>query len=59
MSAAQVNRDALREFIAARQPVTEYVARRYASHNAAFRELKRASVTKRVEIALDLLASQS
>jgi hypothetical protein len=52
---AQVLRDALLEFVDQRSPVEDYVAQRYASHPESFRERKRVSVTRRIEVARDLL----
>lgn len=49
--------DALAEFQKARDPLEEYVERRYAEHDPHFRKNKREQVGRRVRIAELLLAS--
>jgi hypothetical protein len=44
-------RDALGEFVRAREPVETYVARRYASNTDALRRQKVREVTKRLRVA--------
>jgi hypothetical protein len=47
--------EALEEFVDARTPVQEYVARRYEPHNEDFRKRKLETVQRRVEKALELI----
>lgn len=44
-------RDALREFVSARTPTVDYVARRYNQHPQEFRDRKLDDVHRRIEAA--------
>jgi hypothetical protein len=50
----QIIKDAIGEFRDARTPVDEYVAKRYASHNEAFRQAAIKTVGYRCEVAESL-----
>lgn len=51
----QVLRDALYEFMQRREPVEEYVAKRYASHYPDYRNWKILEVRRRIGMAKAML----
>ncbi len=53
----QVLRDALYEFMSRREPVGEYVAKRYADHDQNFRDRKLVEIPQRIAMAYAMLES--
>jgi hypothetical protein len=51
---AQLLKDALGEFISAREPAESYIERRYAGQGAQFRARKLAEVSERLTVAYRL-----
>ena len=54
-SQKQVLRDALYEFMQRREPVGEYVAKRYAAHDQNFRDGKLVQIPQRIAMAHAML----
>lgn len=52
---AKVVGQALVEFVVARTPLEEYIQKRYGTHDESFKQKKRESVKRRVEIAKSII----